>query len=130
MQKRCNLETVEWKAENLFFLSQVDEIGITHSDNESELFRYANQYVHEGKPPITDTVDRWGRNYTDKLFTLLCCVVHSFVVIKQEPMVTFKYLSCKKINNQYIVHLELSNETLEMELNEMATLFEERLKST
>jgi hypothetical protein len=42
---------------------------------------------------------------------------------------TFRLLSCKKDNDRYIARLELTDETLEMELGEMVAFLEERLRA-
>jgi hypothetical protein len=126
------MKTYKWTKENKFFLTRDGDIEIFHSDDEWEweLFHFGNQYLEEC---FGEGIDMFGRNETDKLFIRLCFAVHYYVIVttaKNNVSVTFKYLSCKKIDNQYIVHLELSNETLEMELNEMATLFEEKAKNS
>ena len=87
-------KNTDW-GKNLFYLTQAGSVEVLHTDNEWEwgLYRYADQYVHEGKQ-VTEGVDRWGRNRTDKLFTLLCYLVHFYAVIN--PKLTFRSLSVKK----------------------------------
>jgi len=45
-----------------------------------------------------------------------------------DDAVTFKTLTCKKDGNHYNVQVQLNTETLEMELQEMVRLFEQRFE--
>jgi hypothetical protein len=112
----------------MFFLTRDGDIEILHSDDEWEwgLFNYANQCLYEHNC-ITEELDVFGRNFTDKLFRRLCTLSH-IIWVGCKKVVSFQSLSCKKVNDQYIARLELSNETLEMELSEMVALLEQRLK--
>ena len=109
-----------WNADNMFFLTRDGDIKIVHSEtdpvttiDEPALFHYANQCCFE-RPFPKESVDVFGRNYTDKLFIRLCEIVYCLA-----PYLGFKSLTCKKVDDQYVVRLELRDETLEMELGEM-----------
>jgi hypothetical protein len=109
--------------DTLFFLTKDESIEIFHSDNdwEYELLHYGNQCRGIGKKEETD---EFGRNYTDRLFVRLCLLVY----VKSRKI--FRSLSCRKVDERYIARVELSDETLEMELSEMVALFEERCRKT
>ena len=115
--------------DGLFFLTRDGDVEIRHSAgnktvDEPALFHYANQWLAER--PLTKDIDEFGRNYTDKLFIRLCIVVLNYVNVILPYPHTFVALSCKKVGEQYVAKLELSNETLEMELAEMVALLEAR----
>jgi len=116
-----------WNSANMFFLTRDGDIEIHHTDDEWEygLFHYANQWADGGHR--VKELDRFGRNQTDKMFIHLCACLHGYVVCTDS--VTFKALSCKKVGDQYIVRLELADETLEMELSEMVAELETRCKA-
>ena len=119
--------TFGWNPDNMFFLTRDGDIEIFHSDDEWEwgLFHYVNQVITDES--FKEKSDHFGRNYTDNLFIRFCFAVHMYWVQNKE-MFSFQSLSCKKVGDQYIARLVLSNETLEMELSEMVVLLEERLK--
>ena len=120
----------KWNKNNMFFLTRDGDIEILHSDDESEweLFHFANQYLI--KTCFEEGLDGFGRNYTDKLFIRLCFAIYFYVILtKRESVIRFQSLSCKKVGDQYIARLELTNETLEMELSEMVALLEERCRA-
>ena len=102
--------------DNVFKMTEVVPIEITHP---GDLFSIANQGVveHRSYEP-----DKYGRVFIDKQFCRLCCLVHV------EEVDMFQSLSCKKNGDKYIVRLELTNETLEMELTEMVALLEQRMR--
>ena len=116
-----------WNSENMFFLTRDGDIEITTvgfpDQGQKGLAHYEQQYI---RAYSKDEFDEFGRNYTDRLFIRFCAVVFDFVDWGENT--TFQSLSCKKVNDQYIARLELSNETLEMELSEMVALLEQRLK--
>jgi hypothetical protein len=115
-----------WNSDNMFFLTRDGDIEILHSDDDWEwdIFNYANQCLMENR--ISEKVDVFGRNYIDKLFIRLCLLIHLYWCYVKDHGVAFKLLACNKIDDNYIVRVVFSNETLEMELSEMAVLFEER----
>lgn len=80
----------------------------------------ANQFLYE-RPK--ETLDKFGRNYLDKMFVQLCIYIYN-PTKKHE----FKSLSCKKVGDEYMVRLERGDEILEMELLAMVALFEEQYR--
>ena len=118
----------KWNKNNKFFLTRDGDIEILHSDDrwEWELFHFVDQ--QHGVRMEDEELDMFGRNYTDKLFIRLCYVVHGYVIFTLKRSNPFQSLSCKKVGDQYIARLVLSNETLEMELSEMVALLEKRMK--
>jgi hypothetical protein len=104
-------------SDDMFFLTRDGDIEITYTD----VFHYANQCLYE--QCITEELDKFGRNYVDKLFIWLCNLVHLLPTVAD---VDVERLSCKKDGDRYIVRLQLSNETLELELSEMVALLERK----
>jgi hypothetical protein len=121
MRETKMIENTMDNQEKMFFLTRTDGVEITSIE---DVFNCGNQALYDPQRPDLE-YDRFGRNYTDRQFVELCMTIW---FLSLQEIIVFKFLSCKKINGQYIIHLELADETLEMELNEMMALFEERAK--
>ena len=115
-----------WNSENMFFLTRDGDIEITSFGypkyEKNGLYHYSRQGMYAESE---EELDVFGRNYTERQFIRLCCFVFGYLMDKEKM---FQSLSCKKVGDQYIARLELSNETLEMELSEMVVLLEKRMK--
>ena len=116
------IENTRHDVKKMFFLTKTNGVEIT---SFQEVFNCGNQALLDPRRPDLD-FDKFGRNYTDRQFVELCFNIYRSFLIKQD---SFQLLSCKKVDDQYIARLELSNETLEMELSEMVVLLEERCKA-
>jgi len=130
-------------SDEMFYLTrdgdvEVTCVGFIHRE-KSDLFHcvkgglywYAWQAICEQRG-ISDYTeeefDEFGRNYTDRLFIRFCASVFDQVEW-DDNNTNFKSLSCKKKGEQYIARLELTDETLEMELSEMVALLEQRFRT-
>jgi len=107
--------------DKFFFLTRDGDIEVTEYD---KLFYFGNQCLAGSR--VTEQIDEFGRNYTDKLFIRLCLIAHIYLVGKED---TFKSLSCRKDGERYIARLELVGMTLEYELGFMVDLVERLLLS-
>ena len=116
------IENTRWDKEKMFFLTRTDGVEITSFE---EVFNCGNQALLDPRRPDLD-FDRFGRNYTDRQFVELCMTIYLLFICEEGQ---FQHLSCRKVGEQYIVRLELSNETLEMELSEMVALLPQRIKN-
>ena len=114
-------------SDDMFFLTRDGDVEITSYDyperKKGGLYHYAWQGIETNSQ---EELDAFGRNYTDRLFIRLCDTVFGMVMGKED---TFKSLSCKKVGDQYVVRLELSDETLELELTEMIAVLEQRCRA-
>ena len=108
--------------ERMFFLTRTDGVTLSTFD---EVFNCGNQALYDPKRPDLEFAG-FGRNYLDRQFVALCEVLY-YMLLEQKD--SFVALSCKKVGGQYIVRLELSNETLEMELSEMVAMMSLRCKN-
>ena len=109
--------------EKMFFLTRTDGVVISSFE---EIFNCGNQALYDPKRPDLE-FDRFGRNYLDRQFVELCWAIYLYLLAGKEE--TFQSLCCKKDRDRYIVRLELSKETLEMELSEMVDLIVQRCKT-
>jgi hypothetical protein len=114
----------KWNKDNVFFLTKEGHVEVTAYGHpkleDGSLYWFADQSWHgnSGVP------DGFGRNQIDIWFVQLCNTLFGYLMCKEE---TFRLLSCKKDNDRYIARLELTDETLEMELGEMVELLEKRV---
>jgi hypothetical protein len=116
-------------SDELFHLTRDGDVEATYlgfpnaRKNVGSLYHYAWQYTcSESK----EEFDEFGRNYTDRLFIRFCASAFENVDWDKGENSKFKYLSCKKVGDDYIARLELTDETLEMELGAMVELLERR----
>jgi hypothetical protein len=114
------IENSRDNVEKMFFLTRTDGVEITSFE---EVFNCGNQCLLDPKRPDLE-FDRFGRNYLDRQFVGLCEVIYICFLCNSNM---FQSLSCKKDGDKYIVRLQLSNETLELELNEMIELIVQRI---
>ena len=90
------------------------------------LFHYANQCSYEIRKITTD-IDKFGRNYLDKMFIALCMYIHCEVYFPT-PKKMFKLLTTRKEGDKYIVRVQYDDVDLEMEIEEMYNYFSQKLK--
>ena len=116
-------------SDDMFYLTRDGDIEITlvgfHPYKIGGLYHYAWQSICAYSK---EEFDEFGRNDTDRLFIRFCQAVFNIVPWNWEGKNMFKFLSCKKDGDKYIARLELSDETLEMELAEIVVLLEQRLQ--
>jgi len=116
-------------SDDMFFLTKTYTVEITtigYPGNDG--YPYSNEslchYAWQGiKADSTEELDMFGRNRTDRLFIQMCELVFGLVMGNED---TFKSLSCKKENDHYTAKLELTSETIEMELTEMVKELQHR----
>ena len=115
-----------WNKDNMFFLTRDGDIEITQYGYPKYEVGGVYHYSRQGVLAETEEeLDEFGRNCTDRQFIRLCGFVFGLLMNKEN---TFQSLSCKKIDDQYIARLELTDETLEMELSEMIPFLAQRFK--
>ena len=118
-------------SDEMFYLSRDGDIEITflgfinaHLTRNGlyGLYWYARQSICASSK---EELDEFGRNHTDRTFILLCDAVFNIAGC-DDKNTSFKSLSCKKQGEQYIARLELTDETLEMEMSEMIPVLHRR----
>ena len=125
------LEIYGWNGK--FFLLTRDhtvEITETGEDNYNKkgtLFFYANQCYCQNDNTSEDELDKFGRNYLDRMFIALCIQVQCLCVFSTFPKV-FHSLTTRKEGDKYLVRVQYDDEDLEMEVKEMFHYFIKKLE--
>lgn len=118
------IENTKDNQEKMFFLTKTDGIEITSIE---EIFNCGNQALYDPRRPDLE-FDRFGRNYTDRLFVEFCGAIWLWF----DPLnlsQKFHSLSCKKEKRgKYIVSLQWNDKAKRGELEEMVNWLEERMK--
>ena len=96
---------MRWDKERMFFLTRVEQVEVSSME---EVFNCGNQCLLDPNNKDLE-FDRFGRNYLDRQFVLLCMTIWAWKTI-----LPFKSLFCRKDGERYVARLELSDETLEM----------------
>jgi len=116
------IENSRDNVEKMFFLTKTDGVEISSFE---EVFNCGNQCLLNPRRPDLE-FDRFGRNYTDRLFVELCMTIY---ILFHDEERRFKSLFCKKVGDQYSVRLKLSDEIFEMELSEMIATLAQRFQT-
>ena len=107
---------------------EITSVGGGYDDvpmyEKGSLFHYANQCEGMRDTEPNEKVDRFGRNYLDRLFVRLCLYIYLYVF----PDNPFKSLTSRKDGDRYMVRVQYDDVDLEMEVVEMFHYFDEKLK--
>jgi len=93
------------------------------------LFFYANQWLEKRDKELNDEIDRFGRNYLDRVFIELCIHLHFFISCT-EPQKRFTSLTARKEGEKYMIKVLYDDVDLEMEVEEMYIHFRNILKDS
>jgi len=119
------IENSRDNVEKMFFLTKTDGVEISSFE---EAFNCGNQALHDPQRPDLE-FDRFGRNYTDRLFVELCMTIYILFLGEE---CRFKFLSCKWYARTgiWVARLKLQDEEFVFELNAIIPFLAQRFRTS
>ena len=122
-------EAFGWTYDNMFVLTRDHPVEVTVVGDEDlrqkwTLYYYGNQVLNFND--VNEKIDKFGRNYIDKLFIALCLALN-ILSLSPNPDIRFKSLRCWKDGEQYFARVQYDDEDVTMELSEAERYFQDML---